>query len=110
MTACQEYLVVPVDHPDEKEHRRMMAEAINEMRYGKVNICGSITLTANQATSTLNDTRIFANAKIFFMPTTANAAAEMDNMYVSSRGERTATITHSNNAQTDRTFVYVVIG
>jgi hypothetical protein len=44
------------------------------------------------------------------MPTTANAAAEMDGMFVSSRGKQTFTITHANNSQSDRTFKYVVIG
>jgi hypothetical protein len=45
-----------------------------------------------------------------FMPTTANAAAELATMFVSSRGKQTFTITHANNGQTDRTFKYVVIG
>jgi hypothetical protein len=44
------------------------------------------------------------------MPTTANAAAEIGNgtIYVSSRGKQTATITHANNSQTDRTFAYAL--
>jgi len=31
-------------------------------------------------------------------------------MYVSSKGDQAFTITHANNAQTDRTFGYVVFG
>lgn len=77
---------------------------------GKINATGTVTLTANSATTTLADLRIGPNSIIVFMPTTANAAAEKDNLYVSSRGKETATLTHSNNAQTDRTFAYAVLG
>ena len=106
------YNRVPVDWSDEEEHRRMLAQAANELRQGKVDSRDSVTLTANQATTTLTDINIGPDSFIGFMPTTANAAAEIGNgtLYVSSRGQQTATITHANNAQIDRTFVYVVLG
>jgi hypothetical protein len=49
---------------------------------------------------------------IVFTPTTANAAAEQGGgtMYLSARAKQSFTITHANNSQTDRTFIYIVIG
>ena len=46
------------------------------------------------------------------MPTTANASAEQGagTMFVGPRAKQSFTITHANNAQTDRTFAYSVLG
>ena len=71
---------------------------------------GSVTLDASSATTTLNDRRIGPSSVIVFMPKTANAAAEMDGMYVSSRGKQTATLTHANDANADKSFGYAVLG
>jgi hypothetical protein len=70
-----------------------------------------ITLTASAATTVVPDLACSAVSHIFFSPLTANAAAEIGagTMYVSSRGFRTFTITHANNAQVDRTFSYVLV-
>lgn len=77
---------------------------------GKMNCVGDVTLDANSATTTLSDRRIGPESYIGFMPTTANAAAEIDTLYVTARGDGSCTLNHTNNAQTDRTFTYVVIG
>lgn len=79
---------------------------------GKVNSLGTVTLDASSATTTLSDPRIGPDSWIGFMPTTANAAAELGagTLYVSSRGDGTATLAHANNAQSDRTYRYVVLG
>jgi len=97
---------------DQREWLRVVAEVVNNLMDGKDNATGDVTLTANQATTTLADLRIGADSAILFMPTTANAAAEIGNgtLYVSSRGKQTATITHANNAQADRTFRYAIRG
>ena len=103
---------VPIDWYDPDEHRRKLAEAINLVRQGKVTTVGSITLTASQTTTTLTNIAIGPDSFIGFMPTTANAASEIGNgtLYVSARTDGSATITHANNAQNDRTFAYVVLG
>ena len=97
---------------DVREHLRKIAEAVNALRDGKHAASGTVTLTANAATTTLTDSRISPFSRIFFEPTTANGAAEKGNgtMYVSAKGDGTATITHANNAQTDRTFDYCISG
>ncbi len=103
---------VEIDWYDEAEHRRKLAEAINLLKQGKILTAGEITLTASQTTTTLTNIAIGADSYINFMPTTANAAAEIGNgtLYVSARVNGSATITHANNAQNDRTFAYVVLG
>ena len=85
----------------------------NRLLAGKMHAVGSVTLTANVASTTVNDNRITPDSYIGFMPTTANAAAEIGagGMYVGTRTAETSfVITHANNAQADRTFAYVVIG
>lgn len=104
------YPSVRIDHHDASEHRRELAERINDINKGKINVVSSVTLTISVTSTTLNDTRIGPNSFIGLMPTTANAAAALSTTYVSSRGDQTATITHANNAQADRTFVYAVLG
>lgn len=110
------YQAVPEVGTDEKEHRRRLARSINSVLQGKLNAVSTVTLTANSATTTLTDDRITPNSFIGFMPTTANAAAALTNLYVSNRISTNgttignATLTHANNAQTDRTFTILIIG
>ena len=110
--SVRSYDDVPFDWTDEKEHRRMIARAINELRLGKIRSRGSFTLTANQATTTLTDANIGPDSAVIPFAETANAATEMGNgtIYINSHDNGTATINHANNAQTDRTFRYAVFG
>lgn len=80
----------------------------NGIMQGRVNDKGTVTLEVSAATTVVSDTRVGPNSVITFMPTTANAAAEIGNgtMYVSARSNGSFTITHANNAQADRTYGY----
>ena len=94
--------------------------AIQQLAAGRSNAAGTVTLTANAASTVVST----ANGKIsqagivapgstpILTPTTANAAAEFGNgtIYVSAVGLDTFTITHANNAQTDRIFLYAIHG
>lgn len=102
--------LVPIDWADEVEHRRKLAEGANRALQGKLICAGDVTLTASSATTTLNDERIGTESFIGFMPLTANAAAEVPTLYVTNRNKGSATLNHANNAQTDRDYVYLVIG
>ena len=104
--------VVPIDWHDPDEHRRKIAEGANLALQGKSLNTGTVTLTANVAQTTLIDERIGTASTIPLVATTANAAAEKGNgtIYVTNKGKGVATIFHANNAQTDRTFDYAVIG
>lgn len=99
-----------VDDPDEKRHRERLAQAINGLRLGKLNAVGTFTLTANSATTTVTDNLFESNMVPLWSPTTANAATAMGNVYVSSRAQGSFVLTHANNAQTDRTFLYFRVG
>ncbi len=89
---------------------REVATAINRLIDGHLNSTGSVTLTANAATTTLSDTNVGVNSLILLMPTTANAAAALATTYFNTPGKQSVVINHANNAQTDRTFSYLVIG
>jgi len=86
------------------------ADAVNAILNGRRNNVTSITLTASAASSTLTDARIHPDSHIDLTPTTANAAAAVGTTYVSARTTGSATITHANNAQTDRTFTVEICG
>lgn len=103
---------VPRTWANESDHRTRLADALNNALRGKLNNTGSVTLTASSATTTLTDVRIGAESVIAIHATTANAAAEIGNgtIYFGTPGDGTITINHANNAQTDRTFKYAVIG
>jgi len=92
---------------------RARDQAINELIQGRSNATGSVTLTASTTTTTVSRATISKDAYVFLQPQTAHASAEMGNgtIYwaVSATGG-SFTITHANNAQTDRTFGYLVIG
>lgn len=105
--------VPPVEGPEE-DHRRQLADGIRALAAGNVNTMGTITLTANAATSTLTSAYLHAGSTVHFDPMTANAATELygGTMYVleANRGDGSWTITHANNAQTDRKFTYRISG
>lgn len=90
------------------------ANHINQLLQGKTNNTGSVTLTANAGTTTLIESgnRIGNDTVILFMPTTANAATGITALYVSARDItlNTFTLTHTNNAQTDRIYNYILVG
>lgn len=82
---------------------------LNEVRRGRTNNGGEVTLTANSATTTLADPLITSNSVIACTPKTANAKAEGHPWY----GDADVTsgqvvLRHTNNAQTDRTYKYTV--
>lgn len=102
----------PRTHHNEEEHRRFLADTANLALQGKVLSNNEVTLTANTTTTTKKDFNVGKDSVICFMPTTANAAEAKKTMYVSNIDPRNNqfTITHTNDANTDKTFKYVVLG
>ena len=91
--------------------QRIIEQRIRELIEGRSNANGSVTLAANTSTTTVSKATINANAAVLLFPKTANAAAALATTYASvTAGGGSFTITHANNAQTDRTFFYVVVG
>ena len=97
--------------PLEKNLVRIV-QAVRELFQGRSNAVGVVTLEDGAASTTVTAINCGAESKVFLTPTTANAAAEVGagTMYVSSVASQAFVITHANNAQTDRTFYYVVLG
>ena len=89
-----------------------LAELVNMILRGGLNNSGTVTLTANAATTTLTDARIGFDSAIALNPTTANAATALATTYILETGRLNGSvvITHANNAQTDRTFRWAVMG
>jgi len=97
--------------PLEKNLVRIV-QGVRELFQGRSNAVGVVTLTENATTTDVAALNCGADSKVFLTPTTANAAAEVGagGMYISAVASQQFTITHANNAQTDRTFHYVVLG
>ena len=96
------------------EWSRLISEVLNGAMVGKLNNGGTVTLTANQATTTVTDPRIGPDTKLVLVPTTANAAAEVGagglfQTYPNVTKEQ-AVLNHASNAQTDRDFCFVLLG
>jgi hypothetical protein len=102
------------DEPSTKSMVRAISRVVNGAMSGKINAIGEVTLTANVTTTVLTDARLAISSLVIFDPVTANAAAALYGgaVYVLSADRRNGahTITHANNAQTDRTFKYLVVG
>ena len=107
---------VPARWHSPQEWLRKIAEAVNQIDDGRINANSTVTLTENVATTTVKNYRVGKDSVILFMPLTANAAAEQGNgtMHVKTTDidprNNQFTINHANNAQTDRSFRYMVLG
>jgi len=95
-------------------HARSVSAWASRVNRGKTSNLGEITLTQNVASTTLTDERLTVGSAVLFDPMTANAATELygATMYVltADRTNGSFVITHANNAQTDRTFRYIIVG
>ena len=109
---------VPEYEPNEKEHRRKIAHAVNTIMQGRIRGTLDVTLTANTTVTTISDSRIGYFSWLLPMPMTANAAAEIAGgaLYIpqATLGPTvsnipSAIIQHANNSQTDRTFRFLII-
>jgi hypothetical protein len=91
---------------------RAVASAVNLLIDGKNNAKGVFTLTASAGTTVVSDIRAGQDSVINYAPVSANASAEIGagTIYISARAKSSFTITHANNSQSDRTFVYTVTG
>jgi hypothetical protein len=93
---------------------RLVAETTNGLLDGKINATSTFTLTANQATTVVDDSRCGPDSVILWMPTTANAGGELG-IYITNRGVETSgvrgfTVNHATDSRTDRTFAYAIFG
>lgn len=100
--------------PPNDPFSRRMYEVLQQIRSGKLEVVGELTLTAGAASTAVTDIRVSPQSVIVWHPRTANAAAELaaGTMYVTdaNMGSGSMVVTHANNAQVDRTFRFAVLG
>jgi len=121
---------IPDYTPDHASLLRKAISVVKNIMHGKTNnvfpttldpstkLVIPLSLTANSATTTVSlpTNELGLDTMIVFFPTTSNAAVELASgaMWVSARTVTgttpTFTITHTNNAQTDRNFRFALIG
>lgn len=99
---------------DVSSYVRRMWDALYKLRKGKIECVTELTLTPNTTSTVLNYINLSPQSVVVFDPKTANAAAALysGSLYVTAanRGNEQWTVTHANNAQTDRSFQIAVIG
>lgn len=86
------------------------AIAIQQLYSGRSNATGSVTLAAGATSTVVPAINCAPQSAVFLFPKTANAAAAMATTFIPAAGKQTFTITHANNAQTDRSFFWVAFG
>lgn len=98
--------------PQAESRLRAIVNAHNRACEGRTDNYAAVTLEAGQAMTTLTSQYLSENSVIVLSPRTANAAAELaaGGCYISAKGNGSCTITHANNAQTDREFDVAWIG
>ena len=106
--------------PTEEKDLRKVILAIQQLAAGRSNATGLVTLAASTTTTTVSPAdpvhagaqTVAPQSAVFLFPKTAHAAAELaaGGCYISAVGKQTFTVTHANNAQTDRTFFYLAVG
>src|ERR1019366_8011515 len=92
------------------EDPRGVADILRRLLNGKINTVGTVTLVANAGTTTLADVNIGGPSFIGLMPMTSNAATAWTTLYFSPPTKQAVVINHTNDANVDKIFRYVVLG
>ena len=100
---------VQVSFPNEKDHRRQIAQLANRLNQGQMNCTLIVTLDPDVTQTTVTDSRISSQTCVIFSPQTADAAAAIPTTSaVCTNGA--LVISHASSAETDRTFNLGLIG
>jgi hypothetical protein len=101
----------PTLSAEERDLARIV-RAVRQLAEGRSNAVGSFTLAAGVASTVVTAPTCGAGASVLAFPRTANAAAEVGNgtMFIGTVANGSFTVSHANNAQADRTFMYAALG
>jgi hypothetical protein len=100
---------VPERWEKEEEHRRKIAQAVNDLQRGRTNNVFTATLTANATMTTVSVSFARVGDAAVLTPQSSSAAASAANVYtVVTNG--TIEVHHDASAATDRTFGIVLFG
>ena len=89
---------------------RAVRRILNRTNEGKLNVNGTLTLTANAAATTLSDLIIDSVSQFSLMAMSANAAAALVTTYFGTPIQGSVVINHANASSSDRIFRYSCIG
>jgi len=97
--------------PAEKEPSRIV-QAVRQLMEGRSNATGSVTLTANVATTTVTAPVCAAGSTVLLFPETTSAATEFGagTLKVGTISNGSFVVTHVNSATADRTFRWAAFG
>ncbi len=84
--------------------------AIQQLEQGRLNVSGICTLAPGATTTIVKAANCGAGSQILLTARTLNAAAALATTFISAITNGAFTITHANNAQTDRTFGFACLG
>jgi|SRR5210317_912798 hypothetical protein len=105
----QNFLKVPTFTDNQDEQNRLTANAINNILDGKINSTGSFTTDGTKTLKTVIDARCGGNSVVLFVPTTVDAAGELNHMWLSATRNGEFDIGHRNHTK-NVAYKYVIIG
>jgi len=105
----QNFLKVPTFTDNQDEQNRLTANAINNILDGKINSTGSFTTDGTKTLKTVIDARCGGNSVVLFIPTTVDAAGELNHMWLSATRNGEFDVGHRNHTK-NVAYKYVIIG
>lgn len=101
---------IPFFAPDERQHRRNIADWAQWANQGHLANVGNVTLGASTVSTVVADSRVSVNSWVGLAPRTADALSAQPTVFVSTVMDGTFTITHSSSVSTTKTFKYALLG
>lgn len=112
------YPGVAFDLPDQRVHRRQIAEVVNRMNRGKFNATVDVTLSANTGSTVITDNKIGYRSAVSPMMALSLSAAQaiaagiwFDSPFAGSAATTASIVAHHNiTADTDKKIRFGIIG
>jgi len=109
--AVSEFPLPPKDLHDVPKFLRVLSTVLSNAMLGRTNNVLDVTVDANQAATTVTDSRIGVYTVAVCVPTTANASAiAVPYRDFSSPVNGSMSLVHANDANADKTFKVILVG
>jgi len=106
-----EFPLPPKDLTDTTKFLRSISSILSNLMLGRGNNVLDVTVDANQAATTVTDSRIGVHTVAICVPTTANASAiALPYRDTSAPVNGSMSLIHANDANADKTFKVVLVG
>jgi len=100
----------PFFQPDEKFHRRRIADWALWANQGHLANVGTVTLGTGTVATVVADSRVSFQSVPILQPSTQNAASAQATTFVSTVSAGGFTITHASGGSADRAYRYALLG